>query len=399
MSSDSKWFETNRPWLLPFLYFFARLVLFLALIPDDFYGFGDFPVYGSWTSLPGWPYLDYWVEYPPLFPFISEGLYRLAGGGVFLYDFLLAILLALAGAVGLGLFQRISERLHGPQESFQRALVYFAVTVALPYTWWYYEPLPVMLFLGGLWAVLQKRDQRAGVWIGLGILAKWFPLFLLPGLFRYRPTRSILKIAGSALGLALLVFALLYALSPEMTRASLLSQPARSSWQTAWALMDGNLTTGEFVLPEERFVPEAAVFPRGNPAVVSSRLTLLVFGGLGLWLLWRKRDSSDQAYVAFSGITWALFLLWSPGWSPQWILYLIPLILLSLPLGKGVLLNLLLVLVTIFEWPLLLKRDLFAALWLLVPLRMALLTALIVLWVKSIYRPVLPPGPGAEPAA
>ena len=30
------------------------------------------------SALPGWPFLNYWVEYPPVFPFLAELLYRSA---------------------------------------------------------------------------------------------------------------------------------------------------------------------------------------------------------------------------------------------------------------------------------------------------------------------------------
>ena len=40
------------------------------------------------------------------------------------------------------------------------------------------------------------------------------------------------------------------------------------------------------------------------------------------------KSPGSRSAIAFLGVTWCLFLIWSPGYSPQWVLYLLPLILL-----------------------------------------------------------------------
>ncbi len=382
MTDQPDWAPKNLYWLLPFVYFFSRIIIFLATVPYSFYGFGDFTVYYRWTVLPGWPFLNYWMEYPPLFPFLSETIYRLTGSSEFLYDFVLNILLAIAGAMTILLFYRIAAKLYGEKAGLFNMVIFFAFFSFLPYTWWYYDLIPVCLMMAGIWMVINQRDTAAGIWIGLGILAKWFPLFLLPGLLGHRPLKSFLKTALIAVGMTGIVFAALYLAAPTMTKASLLSQPSRSSWETIWAMIDGNQTTGAFVLPQDRFHPEEANIPRGNPAVISTNITLAVFCVIGLWLLWRRKNFSPRGYIAFTGITWALFLLWSPGWSPQWILYLIPIMLLTLPMQKGVLITMGLIALTIFEWPFLLMRSFFESLWIIAPLRMLILIILIIQWAR-----------------
>jgi hypothetical protein len=366
--------------LLPMLYFFGRILLFLGLIPNDLHGFGDFPTYFGWAGLKGWPFFDYWVEYPPIFPFLNAGIFKLASGQQFLYDFLLVLLISLAGAACIWAFQRIATRLYGERAGWIRTVIYFAVLAPLPYTWWYYEPLPLVCMLLGIDWAQRKEDLKAGVAIGLGILTKWFPIFLLPAIWRYLPRRRAWQVILLALGLTIVVVGGLYAVSPRMTGASLSSQPGRNSWQTVWALIDGNNNTGEYILLDERTDPAAARIVRGNPAKIPTLLTLAIFLGIGLWLFLRIRATDDRSMIAFIGITWAIFFLWSPGWSPQWILYLIPLILLTLPHEKGMFMVILLSLVTLFEWPFVLTHHLYAGMWLIVPARMALLVWLIVQW-------------------
>jgi hypothetical protein len=125
---------------------------------------------------------------------------------------------------------------------------------------------------------------------------------------------------------------------------------------------------------------------QGNPPRLPSYLTLLPFLAFGGWLLWRARIENAHSAIAFLGLTWCLFLLWSPGWSPQWVLYLLPLILLTLPYREAALIAILMVFINVLEWPVLLSRGYTWGLWLTVPLRTLLILLLGYIW----YRQVIP---------
>ncbi len=369
--------------LLPILFIAGRLILFLALIPNNLHGFGDFQVYFDSAALPGFPYFQSWSEYPPVFAWSVELVYLLAQGNQFVFDFLFYFILSVAGAASIWLVSEICKLLGFDTDQINlRSGMYFAFLAFCSYTWWYFDLVPVALMLAAIYSVLKNKDTATGIWLGLGILAKWFPVLLLPAVFRFRKTKSFIKIAAISVGITIIVWGIHLALSPTMTWASLQSQPSRSSWETIWALIDGNLNTGAFVPMEERIWPEAATFPRGNTAVIPSWITLLIFGCIGLYLLLHSNKSDMQAFVGLIGITWALFLLWSPGWSPQWILYIIPLILISVSLKSALGYIFALGLITVVEWPFLLSRRLFMGLWVVTPLRMLLLAILLVKWNK-----------------
>jgi hypothetical protein len=143
--------------------------------------------------------------------------------------------------------------------------------------------------------------------------------------------------------------------------------------------LDGNLQTGNFGPEIERLDPATAALPVGRPSLVPPWASLVVFGALGLllWLRSRLRGPWNlRAVLAFVGLTWVIFLLWSPGWSPQWVLYLLPLILLVLPRRLALLLTGALILVNLLEWPLMLSRGYFQALPLTIILRTLLLALL-----------------------
>ncbi len=172
-----------------------------------------------------------------------------------------------------------------------------------------------------------------------------------------------------------------------MTLASLQSQLRKGSWETPWALLDHNLSSGNFGVEIERLDPVNAFKAMGNPARISSWITLIPFGLLGIWIYLHARSRNKRAMVAFLGITWVIFALWSPGWSPQWVLFFLPIILLALPEGKAYLFATALILVSLLEWPFLLSRGYFGGLWITIPLRVVWLIVLgLQLW-KLVARP------------
>ena len=77
-----------------------------------------------------------------------------------------------------------------------------------------------------------------------------------------------------------------------------------------------------------------------------------------------------------------MFFLWSPGYSPQWILYLLPLVILCFKNNRSRLLALILVLVNLLEWPILLSRGLFQFLEEIILLRTAIFILLALLFAQ-----------------
>jgi hypothetical protein len=65
----------------------------------------------------------------------------------------------------------------------------------------------------------------------------------------------------------------------------------------------------------------------------------------------------ELGMVAFIGITVLIFYLQSQGWSPQWLVQIIPLLLLVFPTRNGVLVAVMLSLLAFVEYPLILIRS------------------------------------------
>jgi hypothetical protein len=364
------------PWVLVPLLILGRLLTYLSMTLDGLRGYGDFSHFFQLAALPGWPYFNYWSEFPPIFPFLSAALYRLAGGQEHIYDYLLIFILLAADAGSLYLFIRLSRRLYDLENAPllpMRSLAYFVILLTLAYSWWYFDPLAVFTMLLGVSLLLENRRLLSGLAFGLGLLVKFFPALGLIIAWRCLPWKKALWITALAVGAGILVYGGLWLASPHFTLASLQSQGSKGSWETVWALLDGNLATGLFGPEIERLNPALAGVGRGNPPRIPAWITLILLGAIGLWGFFKARRDNDLQQLALLGWCWSLFLLWSPGWSPQWLLYLLPLILLVLPEKRVFLVALLLVLVNLAEWPLLLSRGLFWSLYLTVPVRTLLL--------------------------
>jgi hypothetical protein len=353
----------------------ARILLFMGLPLEGLRGYGDL-VHFYRLAVMGIPFVDYWVEFPPLFPFLSAALAKLASGNEHAYDYLIVFLMSVVQAGTLVVFVKIAGMLWHESSRRRMFWLYFVLLLVVPYGWWYFDPIAVLAMMWGLLSLLRREDLRATGAFAVGTLTKWFPALALGAVWRFRkPGRAFWMTVG-VIGVMVLVFVVLWGFAPDFTLASLRSQWNKGSWETVWALLDGNLGTGNFGPESERYDPARATLPRGKPAVIPPLVTLAVFLLIGLWIFLRTRPDGGRKVVGFFGVTWCLFLLWSPGYSPQWVLYLLPLILLTFEEALAVGFSVNLALVSLLEWPVLLSRGRFDLLWLPVVIRTLLLVVL-----------------------
>ena len=386
------------------LFLALRLGLLAVLPADALFRYGDFQHY---YNLAAWsvaghcpagagaclPLLDYWYEFPPIFPYLSIAVLALVGRGALppfhLYAYGLTLVLLLADLGSLALIYRLGRRLHGEAAGGWLALVYALLPAPLILGWWTFDGLTTFWMLLGLWLLLERRDLGAGAAVGLGALTKLVPVLLLPAAWAARPPKRAVVVTLAGVGVALAGLLPFYVNAPGVVTASLAAQGAKSSYATVWALLDGNVQdaagqpiTGNFGALSQHFDLAWATRLQHAPSRVPGWLTLALFGAVyGLvWLRVRGRAQhgdglSDQQIVALFAFTWAVFVLWSKGWSPQWQQMLVPLILLVEPNRQGLLLALVLAAVSFLEWPILLSRGMAWGYYLTVPLRSLLLVA------------------------
>jgi hypothetical protein len=116
-----------------------------------------------------------------------------------------------------------------------------------------------------------------------------------------------------------------------------------------WAILEGYFGYG--VVGGDRLNPAETAFAV-HDSTLPWWLITLGFGVLYLFLWTRPADyRQPRNVVALTGLTVTIFLLYSKGYSPQFLVYLLPFVILLLPNARGVTYSLLLTLLNVLEQP------------------------------------------------
>ena len=322
---------------------------------------GDFLYYFQLGSLAGQGYLpfrDWWSEFPPIPSILNTLIYLLFGGGGYgSFALIFAVLMTLFDAGNLILMRRIGARLHGANTGMALAWIYALTLAPAVFSWWNFGPMVAFFLLVAQSSLIAERETRSAQVAQVGALTKFTPALILGAVWRFRPPQQAIRFTAIALGGFALVYLLLFAQNADMTLPSLTAQFNKASYQTVWALIDGNLRTGNFGAAVERLDPANAYVIQGNPPVVPGIVRLVLAGAIGLFVYVRTRRFDDRGLVAFTTITLLIFFLQAQGWSPQWLAQIVPLLLLCFPTRDGVTLVVLLSLLTFAEYPFLFLRT------------------------------------------
>lgn len=374
-------------WLVMALFVTARLMMLVAFPPENLIFYGDYQHYfnlADMTRAGYYPFIHYWYEFPPIFPYLNIAVYMLAGQQLKNYIVLLAFVLLLAEAGNLYLLYRLAICLYSPARAITVAWIYTALFVPVFFWLGNFDTLTTFFILLGLYSIVTQKNRLLALALGLGAMVKFVPVILLATIWRHRGWKAAAGYGLAAAAVSLLIFGPFFLANPAMTAASLMAQAGKSSYQTVWALIDGNTSTGNFGPLADHFDPAKATQPVNNPARIPTWLTFIPFGLLGLFILTRPQSLPLAGLDAalFTTLTLIIFFLWSQGWSPQWQTYLIPLLLLVFPEQRAVLFIIVLGFVNFLEWPVILSRGFTG----LLPLTILVRTLIFVLLAYELYR-------------
>jgi hypothetical protein len=323
---------------------------------------GDFATYYQLGALTGQgllPFRDWWSEFPPIPSMLITALYGMLGAtpaySAFATSFGMLMLMCDIG--NLLLIRRIGARVHGAATGMALAWVYAVMLAPMVFLWWNFEPLVAFVLLLGLNWLVERKDVPSAIAAGIGALIKFTPALLLGAVWRFRATPAAARYSAITAAIFLGIYGLLFAQNAAMTAPSLTAQFGKASYQTVWALLDGNYRTGNFGPIEDRFDPARAGDVLGNPAVIPGVVRLGIAAAIGLYIFMRVRRTDLQGMLAFVAITLLIFFLQAQGWSTQWLAQIIPLVLLALPTRDSVMILVLLTSVTFVEYPFLFMRT------------------------------------------
>jgi uncharacterized membrane protein len=274
------------------------------------------------------PYRDTAVEYPVLtggFMWLTadltRGAHALTDRFTELTDF--TILSSLLLGICALLVTLATARAAGRRPYDAAIFALSPLLVFHAFTNW--DLLAMALTSGAMWAWVRKKPVLAGVFIGLGTAAKLYPVFLFVGLLviawrnrRWADTGWTLLAAAASWCAVNVPLALAYHHGWWEFYDFSISRPAERS--SLWAVVHTAFTGPGLDQPDAPYwVPP-------GPAVALLLTALLLFV---VWCGLRARVTPTLAQLAFLAVL--AFLLTTKVWSPQYSLWLVPLIALARP--------------------------------------------------------------------
>ncbi len=359
-----KLYEEHRHFfLLAMLFTSFRLMALLLFEPGghilDWSGYyipgADFAQLSDWGYYPA---IDYWMDYPPLFPWLSVVIYRLSlllpswKDPNLWFDLLLGSTFLLFAIGNFVLIYAIALRLRGCEGAVRCAWLYAGLFFPLMTLLFWFENVPLFFLLLGVYMIIARRPAWGGLAAGVGFSVKLVPAFVGPVALRVFPkvSHKVTYVVMAAL------VALLIALPFLLTNAgffltTFIHQASRGPWETIWAFLDGYYSGGATPPLEMRFDLATTTIP-SRESQFPYALVALVFVAIYLILYTRDIDWQDNLKVlAFCGLSINLFLIFSKGYSPQWIINLLPFIVLLMPNLRGVAYSVLLMAANVLEFP------------------------------------------------
>ena len=263
------------------------------------------------------PYIDQPLEYPPLIGlqvWITALIARASDGGVIaFYSFNVGF-----NAVFVLATLAVLRHLQLPA---RRQLWWAAAPPVVLYAFLNWDPLAVLLLVVAVALHVRGRDAAAGVAAGLGAAAKLFPALLVPLVVIARLRQGNVGAAARHAGAAVLAWAAvnvpLAIAAPEgWSRFFELSRARGATSATLWALADE--------LDLMRL--DRAALNRASALAFAGGAVLILVVGL------RRRCPAATWSLLLPLLAW--FLVTNKVFSPQFDLWLVPLLALLLP-GAG----------------------------------------------------------------
>ncbi len=343
-------------WLLLALFVSFRFLTLFLLKPGGFIrDWSDFDTYLGIAQLSDYglyPFLHFWLEWPPLMPWVMVGAYRLSllipvwGEDPRLWFVLIfGAVLVLFEAGNFWLLYRLARRLFAERAQILLVLAMYALLFPPVYAMLgFFDGVALFFILLSLDLLLADRPKTAAIATAAGAVVKLTPI-IAAGVagwllwHRLKPDWRRVLTAWLGYGLtmlgAIVVFLLPFLLTaPQWLAAHLRAVLGRSSWETVWAVLEGYFRFGQLV--GNRLNPAETAFAV-HPSTLPWLWISLAFAALYLLVFFLPvKKITPRRLLAFGGVTITLFLLYSKGYSPQFLVYVLPFIILLMPNWVGV---------------------------------------------------------------
>jgi len=284
------------------------------------------------------PYRDFGVEYPPgALPVFA--LPALGKPSFSLYNREFQLLMALCGVGALAAMASVLRSLRASAERQAAALGFFALAplVLGSVILYRYDLWPAALTVAGLAAVLARRERLGLAAIGLGIAAKAFPAVVLPPVLAYvwrtRGRGEALRCLGVAAATTAVVVLPFLAIAPHGVWESIVRQTTRPLQieSLGSALLLAAHHVGGLALTMDSSRGSQNLGGSLPDAVGAAASALLVVVLLALWVAAARGPATGERLVRYSAASLVAFVALGKVLSPQFLIWLLPLV----PLVRG----------------------------------------------------------------
>lgn len=352
------------------LFVFMRLTILFFFTPQGLINaYSDYYYYFRTAQMSDqgyYPFINMWYEYPPLLAYLPLAVYRLTQAiipvgdiysfGYQLFARLLGLVFLIFETGVLILLYEIASEVWGRSKAIWLGWVYSVLSLPM-FIWLYAHQVVVIFFIMlAIFWFITKKYWASAVALGLGVAAKLVPIVLLLPVVKFFWPRYRKAILYSSV--VMILFLIQYVpfiinQGGPWVVASFNAISKVGSYGTIWAVMDGNWGPGTYGPLTTRIDFSQAAITNSNPGILPGWIILLVFALFYGLFFFRPNDVSDpKQFIWFSTLTLIVFFLYIKGWSPQWAVMLVPILLLSFPDHLGLTLNLLLTTFVFLEWPL-----------------------------------------------
>jgi uncharacterized membrane protein len=341
------------------------------------------------------PYRDFEVEYPPG-ALVAFGLPALFGTSYRAYRIAFEVLM---GGFGAGLIVATAlAQARLSQQAIRASVFVGAATIALgPITLGHFDLMPAFFVSAGLAALLWKRPRLSGALIGIAIATKIYAVVLVPlaiaWLWRKHGRRQALQWSAATVVVIGVCFLPFLIEAPSAVYSSIKGQafrPLQLESSAAAALLAAHQlisTSVGIVFSHSSAGLGGTSASLAATATVIAELTLLAL----IWITFvRRREVRNRDLVESSVAAVLAFVTLGKVFSPQFLLWLIPLVALlgeTLAVAGPAMVGVAIVLTRLYfpgRWRDVIRQE-STATWLLVTRDLVLL-ALLAWLVASIVR-------------
>jgi uncharacterized membrane protein len=273
------------------------------------------------------PYRDFQLEYPPaaLPVFVVPTLFEHDG-----YNLVFQVLMALCDVGAVIAVTLVAGR----QAAAIAAVAPLALgsVVLSRFDFW-----PTALATLGVAALLRRRSTTSALLLGTAFAAKLWPAVLAPlvvvWLARTRGARAAAQWAAAAIATAAAWFLPFVALSPAgvgHTFHSQLARPLQLESLAGSVLIAAHNAAGTTLHLTSSFGSQNLTGPATHAAAVATTVVgVLVL--MAVWVLFARGAPTDERFVAHAAGAVAVLVAFGKVFSPQFLIWLIPLV----PLVRG----------------------------------------------------------------